>query len=139
MDSVSDVSSEEELLRLRNEGRISEAEYRDLLGAMKRQPPSDDQVGVPESDEAASKRKYGKIAFCLLLAGIVLPMVSFLDCFLISGGGEGDVIFSGCLWLCMLLETLAFVFGVVSWPDVLGKTTVATVSAMAALALLFAR
>ena len=36
MENVSNVSSEEELLQLRNEGRISEDEYEELLGVMKR-------------------------------------------------------------------------------------------------------
>ena len=34
MENVSDISSEEELLQLRNEGKISEDEYKDLLAAM---------------------------------------------------------------------------------------------------------
>ena len=35
MENVSNVSSEEELLQLRNEGKISDAEYQDLLIAMR--------------------------------------------------------------------------------------------------------
>jgi len=36
MENISNVSSEEELLQLRNEGKISEDEYEELLGVMKR-------------------------------------------------------------------------------------------------------
>jgi hypothetical protein len=36
MESTSDASSQEELLQLRNDGKISEAEYQDLLDAMKK-------------------------------------------------------------------------------------------------------
>jgi hypothetical protein len=36
MEIAANVSSEEDLLRLRDEGKISEAEYQDLLGAMKK-------------------------------------------------------------------------------------------------------
>jgi hypothetical protein len=36
MENVQNVSSEEELLQLRNEGKISEADYQDLLGAIKK-------------------------------------------------------------------------------------------------------
>ncbi len=47
METVSNISSEEELLQLCDEGKISEAEYNDLLGAMKkpslRTEPSEDE------------------------------------------------------------------------------------------------
>ncbi len=39
MEIASNASSEEELLGLRNEGKISEAEYQDLLGAMRNSRP----------------------------------------------------------------------------------------------------
>jgi hypothetical protein len=38
MEKSFDVSSEEELLQLRNEGKISEAEYQDLLAAIRKSP-----------------------------------------------------------------------------------------------------
>jgi hypothetical protein len=38
MESISDISSEEELLKLREEGKISEDEYRDLLAAIRKSP-----------------------------------------------------------------------------------------------------
>jgi hypothetical protein len=123
---MENISSEEQLLQLRNEGKISEAEYNDLLGAMKKHPESTAYAPEPQSDKAASKRRLGKIAFYLMLAGIVLPIVSFFVCFALTGGGEGDVIFSGCLILCVLLELPAFVFGVISWPNSFGKASVIT-------------
>jgi hypothetical protein len=39
MDNISNISSEEELLHLRNDGKISQAEYQDLLAAMKNSRP----------------------------------------------------------------------------------------------------
>jgi hypothetical protein len=125
---MENISSEEQLIQLRNEGKISEDEYNDLLGAMKKPPESAAYAPEPQSDKAASKRRLGKIAFYLMLAGIVLPIVSFFVCFALTGGGEGDVIFSGCLILCILLELSAFVFGVISWPDPFGKASVITSS-----------
>lgn len=136
MDNAMNMTSEEELLRLRSEGKISGAEYGELLGAMKRTPARGERAREPESNTDASKRRLGLIGFYLMLAGIVAPIVVFLVCFAITGGGEGDVIFSGCLVLCALLEMSAFVFGVISWPDVFGKATVAVVAAMAVLALM---
>ena len=38
MDNVSNISSEEELLQLRNDGKISEAEYQDLLATIRKSP-----------------------------------------------------------------------------------------------------
>ena len=38
MESVSNVSSEEELLKLREEGKISEQQYEELLGAIRKPP-----------------------------------------------------------------------------------------------------
>jgi hypothetical protein len=125
---MENISSEEQLIQLRNEGKISEDEYNDLLGAMKKPPESAAYAPEPQSDKAASKRRLGKIAFYLMLAGIVLPIVSFFVCFALTGGGEGDVIFSGCLILCILLELSAFVFGVISWPNHFGKASVITSS-----------
>ena len=38
MENVSNISSEEKLLALRDEGKISEAEYQELLIAMRNSP-----------------------------------------------------------------------------------------------------
>jgi len=134
---MENISSEEQLIQLRDEGKISEDEYNDLLGAMKKPPESAAYALEPQSDKAASKRRLGKIAFYLMLAGITLPIVSFFVCLAISGGGEGDVIFSGCLILCVLLELSAFVFGVISWPDPFGKASVITSSFILVVILFF--
>jgi hypothetical protein len=133
---MENISSEEQLIQLRDEGKISEAEYNDLLSAMKKPPESTAYAPEPQSDKTASKRRLGKIAFYLMLAGIALPIVSFFVCLAISGGGEGDVIFSGCLILCVLLELPAFVFGVISWLDPFGKASVVT-SSFILVAILF--
>lgn len=44
MDNLAEISSEEELLRLRDEGKISEAEYQDLLAAIRKSRPSEREV-----------------------------------------------------------------------------------------------
>jgi len=41
MENVANISSEEELLQLHNEGKISEAEYQDLLAAMRKPSPNE--------------------------------------------------------------------------------------------------
>lgn len=115
----------------------SQAENSDLLGAIGKPPAMGADIPTLRSGIQDSKRKQGKIAFYLMLAGIIVPIVSFIVCFAISGGGEGDVIFSVCFLLCVLVEMPAFVFGVISWPDVFGKTTVATISALTAVIILY--
>jgi len=115
------VSSEQELRKLLEEGKITQEEYTDLEEAMRKSRVVNSQSAIQQTDKPKSKRKLGIAAFVLMLAGIILPIMSFFVCFSISGGGEGDVIFLGCLVLCVLLEISAFVFGVISWPDVFGK------------------
>ena len=77
MEGVSNVSSEEELLQLRNEGKISEAEYQDLLATMRKPSPNGDEDAAPEIDKAKSKRKQGKIAFVLMFVGIIFALVGW--------------------------------------------------------------
>ena len=75
MELLSNVSSEEELLELRNEGKISEAEYNDLLAAMKTSSPDNGEEVSPEINEPRKKQKQGKIAFVMMLTAIILPNI----------------------------------------------------------------
>ena len=77
MENASNVSSEEELLQLRNEGKISEAEYNDLLHLMKTRPAEPEEA-PSYADKSTSKRKIGKIAFALMLAGVVIPLAGYV-------------------------------------------------------------
>jgi hypothetical protein len=131
MKNVSNISSEEELLELRNEGKISEAEYQDLLETIKKSHAKGVDFSELRGEIPDSKYKQGKIAFILMLTGIVLPIVIFSICFTITGGGEGDIIFSVCLFLSVLIEIPAFVLGVIGWRSAYGKAAVITISAIA--------
>jgi hypothetical protein len=133
MEKALNVSSEEELLQLRDEGKISEAEYNDLLGAIRKPAPSKPEKPASQLDIARSKRRLGKIAFYLMLAGIILPGIGFIFSSAVTGWGDMDVIFDACFFACVLFQLLAFVFGVVSWPDVFGKATIATILALAVI------
>lgn len=133
MANALNISSEEELLQLLEEGKISEAEYNDLLGTMRKSMPGEPEEPATQPDKAGSKRRLGKIAFYLMLAGIILPSIGFVFSSAATGWGEMDVIFDACFFACVLLQLLAFVFGVVSWPDVFGKATIATILALAAI------
>ena len=73
MQDTSNVSSEEELLQLRNEGKISEDEYEELRSAMRKSTKLDVEPPLAPTGKAKSKRKLGKIAFTLMLTGFILP------------------------------------------------------------------
>ena len=133
MYNISNISSEEELLELRNDGKISETEYQELLETIKKSPAKVADSSAPRDKIQDLKRRQGKIAFYLMLGGILLPILSFFICFAITGGGEGDVIFSVCFFLFVLIEIPAFVFGAISWPDSYGKATVITILVVAVL------
>jgi uncharacterized integral membrane protein len=78
MENISNVSSEEELLRLRNQGKISEAEYNDLLGAMKkpslRIEPSKDEP--PCTSRLSRPAVWGAILAPFFYAMIVLTFTA---------------------------------------------------------------
>ena len=136
MENVSNISSEEELLQLRNEGKISDAEYQDLLATMRKPSPNGNEDTAPEIDKAKSKRKLGKIAFALMLTGIILPAFFYFMIELLTGPNTRPAI-GPVFFLGVAFEIAAFVMGVISWPDVFGKATLATIAALAVVALLF--
>ena len=137
MNSVPNVSSEEELLQLRNDGRISQAEYSDLLKAMKT-PPAKSEARILDTDRSKAKRRQGKIAFTFLLVGIILPVVCFftLD-ILIATEPNTHAAIGPCFFLGLAFEIAAFVLGVISWPDAFGKAAAIASAVIVVLALLF--
>ncbi len=120
MESVSNVSSEEELLQLRNEGKISEDEYKDLLATMQKTKKIDTEPATSEIDKTKSKHKLGKIAFVLMLVGIVLPVVFYLvaETAVQAHDANMHVGIGPWFFLGVAFEIAAFVVGVISWPDV---------------------
>ena len=71
MESISNVSSEEELLQLRNEGRISEDEYQDLLAAMK----ETGRAGAkPAYKDESKPRRTSRLAIASIVLSLVIPM-----------------------------------------------------------------
>jgi len=135
MENLANISSEEELLQLRNEGKISEDEYEELRGAMRKSTKTDFEP-PPAADKAKSKRKLGKIAFYLMLGGIVLGPVCYCILAVISPNNLAE----HGPWLLMVglpLEIAAFVIGVIAWPDIFAKAAVVTVSVLLVLLIVF--
>ena len=139
MENVSNVSSEEELLKLRDEGKISEDEYKDLLATMQKTAKIDTGPAALEIDKTKSKHKLGKIAFVLMLVGIILPVVFYLVADAAAQAHDANMRAGIGPWffLGVAFEIAAFVMGVISWPDVFAKATVITISVLTVLLILF--
>ena len=129
MENVSKISSEEELLQLRNEGRVSEDEYRDLLSAVRKAPLKDTAMSAPDADESEAKSKRGRIALALMLLGIILPTICFLTLQMLVPENASLAVGP---WLCLslALEIAALVLGILAWPDIFGKATLITIAAI---------
>ena len=139
MKNAPSASSEEELLQLRNDGKISEPEYQDLRAAIQKSAPREPDGPQLQVERSWSKRKFGKTAFVLMLIGLVLPSVCYLGVEMMARASDGNAHAAIGPWffLGVTLEIAAFVSGILAWPDVLGKATVITVSVIVVLALLF--
>lgn len=79
MEPTMKVTSEEELLKLREEGRISDDEYEELLEAIRRRPPGNSSVRPPTEPEFQAFRKrilVGGFIICILgiFFGLVLKL-----------------------------------------------------------------
>ena len=74
MENISNISSEEELLQLRNDGKISEAEYQELLESMNK-PASDitkpPAVAEPQFEAFRIRLLTGSLVFlvCIFAGG----------------------------------------------------------------------
>jgi len=71
MSNVPDVSSEEELLRLRNEAKISTDEYDELLGVMNR---AGNAEAVPAGDNKVTPARTSGLAVASLVFSLVGPI-----------------------------------------------------------------
>jgi hypothetical protein len=123
MEDIPSVSSEEELLRLRDEGKITEAEYEQLRKAMeKTREGQAERAGV---EQEKSKRRRGRTAFALMLVGIMGPCLLYLAVNLLAPPKPNWERSPGAELLAALaLEVAAFAMGISAWPDVYAKAAV---------------
>jgi hypothetical protein len=70
MPDPTNISSEDELLQLRNEGRISEREYSDLLAAMRKPSPPHSQAPAP----VRRKHLFWAALFAIIAAAVVISL-----------------------------------------------------------------
>jgi len=71
MENVSNISSEEELLQLRNEGKISETEYEELLETLRKSVKPDTGETNPVQSEPV---KTSGLAIASLVLSLVIPI-----------------------------------------------------------------
>ncbi|MEJ2705785.1 MAG: hypothetical protein P8Z79_25385 [Sedimentisphaerales bacterium] len=70
------VSSEEELLKLREEGKISQREYEELLGAMKKPPAGRGPAKPPgEPQFQAFRRRIMIGGFVISVLGVIFGLI----------------------------------------------------------------
>ena len=119
MENVSNISSEEELLRLRNEGKVSKTEYQDLLATMRKTTRADFVGPATETDKAKSRRVLGMAAFAMMLGGIILPVILVA----MASNALDAIVFS--LFPACALEIGAFVLGIITRQEPFGKATIA--------------
>jgi hypothetical protein len=134
MKSISDTSSEGELLELRNEGKITEEEYDDLLNAL-RTRPAGNEICPSVTSKSRSKSKTGKIAFLLMLIGIILP----LSCFFLIGAlapPNAGAAIGPWFFLGLALEIAALTMGIRSWSNDYGKAATIASGIIIVLAIL---
>jgi len=72
MENVSNVSSEEELLKLREEGKINEQEYKELLGTIRRSPGNNSGVELPAEPQFQAFRKR------IMVGGLIMSIVGIV-------------------------------------------------------------
>jgi len=136
MEDISNVSSEEELLQLRDEGNISEDEYEELYDAMQKSTKLDVEPPLAATDKPKLKHKLAKIAFILMSLGIILPSICFMAVETLAPPNSHAAI-GPWFFLGLALEIPAFAMGVVAWPDAFAKATVVTISFVVVLVFLF--
>ncbi len=114
-------TSQQELKQLLNEGKISEREYRELFQSM-----SEKKTDLPLSDIKDERKsdkisKRGKIAFCLVLGGVVFAILGFLIENAFGLSSPAGTISSGLCILSLVFGLVGLVMGIMSWKTRLGK------------------
>ena len=115
MENVPNATSEEELIKLRDEGRISEDDYAELRQMLQKSAGTELESAAEQTNQTKSKRKLGRVAFSLMLLGIVLPGACFLLLeALVATGPSVHLNVAPWFFLGLALEIGAFVLGVIA-------------------------
>ena len=109
MDNFAEISSEEELLRLRDEGKISDAEYQDLLAAIRKSRPSEREV--PDKSNSCTfwlktrlmEKKIPGPLWIALISLSVMVVLKVLFAFMVGPAILIDAAWSGVLLVGLYL------------------------------------
>ena len=122
---MENISSEQELKQLLEEGRITEEEYQELLEAIRKQETMQKPLEVL-SEPVGSKTRtgYGKTALMLMIIGAVIPIAFLAVHFAIgifAGARLAMFLFVPFILVGIVFEFLAFIFGIIGWKSPQGK------------------
>ena len=150
MENLSTISSEEELMKLREEGKINQIEYEELHTAMVQQSNkrSSDDLSL-EVDKPKPKTKLGILAFVLMLIGFILPVILWslaeseaqanqppnpnVEMHGAIANVEMHVSIAFFLFLGVAFEIAAFVLGIIAWSSAFGKAVVISIASILVL------
>jgi hypothetical protein len=125
-------TSEQELKALLEEGKITDEEYNQLLGAIRRKDKRPAETDTSRLHK--SRNGFGRAALILMLSGILLP-VALAVLAAVSGGGLRWVALIAGL-LSVPCEMLALILGIIGWRSPAGKVAAIGVPAIGLLLIL---
>lgn len=110
-------NSEQELKQLLDDNKITQAEYEQLLSAMKEKPKvqTPPPAAIPATPKPP-KKGLGRAALILFIVFFVLPVISIPFSALVPGK-----ILALCGLPVFLCGLLAFIFGIIAWKTTPGK------------------
>lgn len=137
MADYSNISSEQDLQGLLDEGKINVEDYQQLLTAMQTSSQDGEQTPEPEPKQKDSKQKLALIGFCLMLAGFVLPIMLYCIVELVFLANNPDLYFRTLPFLMgVLMEIAALTIAIIAWPERLAKVTLITIGIAIVLGIL---
>ena len=138
MADYSNISSEQELMQLRNEGKITDDEYEQLHTAMQASAQNSVQTTEPAPKEEKSKRKLAITGFCLMLVGFTLPFILWYIAEQAAQAHDPNMHAAMSLWFFMsvIFEITALTIGIIAWPERLAKATVIPICIVVVLGIL---
>lgn len=116
MENTANISSEQELLQLRDEGKISEDEYEQLLATMRKSSAIDAERILRKETKSKQKRKVGIAAFIWMLGGIIFPALAMVASNISIN--EPSFLLFAVGW-----EIFALTLSIIAWPDAFGKAS----------------
>ena len=118
---MTEINSEQELLKMKEEGRITEKEYAELLSEIRKNPAEAAKSKRATGLDDERKRKLGIISLALSIAGIFLPLLFYGILLALTAGSNARPRIDLWFILCLMMELVALVLGVIGWRTEFGK------------------